>query len=408
MEEHRWEAIRWMNDDRDRDWDQRLRPRLRPSEIRPSGARPQGMRQWVDRHNEELYPKWPLRYTDSELRGQRRELCDSEICDLLASYAIPRATNTLGRDLGQYLKAQEKAKDSKTFLLGTRAEIARRKGCAFCRLATAAIENSERGRNSRLDTIIYVFSRMDTDIHLELVDDRERSILGLGQRIVLCDPTGESSERSVRLVSAKTVPLLNIQRWIKKCEKYHGESCGKLYDRPQSRQEAYKNIRLIDVVRDCIVQLPWTIDVRYLALSYAWGPTSQESKQLLDASNVGKLSERGGLTNHLTLPKTFSDAMKLTKSLGEKYLWIDSLCLAKDIDDFQSGIKAMDFVYEFANATIVAACGYGADSGLPGVGEERHWTEQHAETIKAGLKLILHSALPCRLSRSFWASRGWT
>lgn len=48
--------------------------------------------------------------------------------------------------------------------------------------------------------------------------------------------------------------------------------------------------------------------------------------------------------------------------IGEKYLWIDSLYLVQD--DIPNDMQLMDFVYENAPATIVAANGSAADVGL--------------------------------------------
>ena len=334
-------------------------------------------------------------------RGEQRQLCNAEFCKILASYEPPFRKDILGRHLVQHLKAES----SEKFLLGSRSEIAHRKWCPFCCLATTAIENSGRDKNLSMDTIIYVKRCTDTDTHLDLVAEGQQSILGLGQRIVLCDPIGQMSKRSGCRVSSKRIPFNAIKEWIKACEDNHRTNCGKLYNRPQLRRQKCPNIRLIDITQDSVVQLPWTRTARYLALSYACG---QPMQQLLTASNILRLAEPGGLTRYLTLPKTFRDAIELTKLLDERYLWIDSLCLPGDTEEFTKGIGSMDFVYEYAHATIVAAYGYSVNSGLPGVQENRHLAVQHVETIKPGLELMFYSALHCRLDRSHWATRGWT
>ena len=83
--------------------------------------------------------------------------------------------------------------------------------------------------------------------------------------------------------------------------------------------------RLINIGVDDgdIVRLVETInpDVSFVALSYCWG-------------NVGVLtSTMESIKSHMTgiswhsLPKTFQDAITITRRLRIPYLWIDALCI---------------------------------------------------------------------------------
>ncbi|KAL8364569.1 hypothetical protein RB595_003720 [Gaeumannomyces hyphopodioides] len=67
-------------------------------------------------------------------------------------------------------------------------------------------------------------------------------------------------------------------------------------------------------------------------------------------------------------PKTIRDAMRLVESVGERYLWVDAICMVQD-DQEQMGrdIPKMNIVYGQAFATIVALHGDSAEAGLPGV-----------------------------------------
>ncbi|KAN0094178.1 HET domain containing protein [Hyaloscypha variabilis] len=86
---------------------------------------------------------------------------------------------------------------------------------------------------------------------------------------------------------------------------------------------------------------PWS--VKYVALSYVWGPPSGD------------------------WPKTILDAVEVTKQLGEKYLWVDRLCINQsNLQEKQFLISKMDAIYEGAEFTIVAAAG-DARTGLTGV-----------------------------------------
>jgi len=54
--------------------------------------------------------------------------------------------------------------------------------------------------------------------------------------------------------------------------------------------------------------------------------------------------------------------------MGERYLWVDALCIIQDDSmDKEWQIARMGSIYSSAVFTIVAACGVDADAGLPGV-----------------------------------------
>jgi hypothetical protein len=55
------------------------------------------------------------------------------------------------------------------------------------------------------------------------------------------------------------------------------------------------------------------------------------------------------------LPKTFQDAIQITKCLGIRYLWIDSLCIIQDsTQDWGKEAAAMSQVYKNAYWYIAA------------------------------------------------------
>ena len=90
----------------------------------------------------------------------------------------------------------------------------------------------------------------------------------------------------------------------------------------------------------------------YIALSHCWGDTTNHPLQTTSAS----------LEAHLTnipqeqLSRTFQDAVAITRALGLRYLWIDSLCIIQDdIDDWRRESSTMGRIYERARLTI-AAC----------------------------------------------------
>lgn len=72
--------------------------------------------------------------------------------------------------------------------------------------------------------------------------------------------------------------------------------------------------------------------------------------------------------DRLDIPRPANDAMILCKEMGERYLWVDALCIIQDDSmDKEWQIARIGSIYSSAVFTIVAACGVDADAGLPGV-----------------------------------------
>ncbi|KAF2030740.1 heterokaryon incompatibility, partial [Setomelanomma holmii] len=90
---------------------------------------------------------------------------------------------------------------------------------------------------------------------------------------------------------------------------------------------------------------------RYVALSYVWGSASQ---YMLTEDNLEILMKRGGVEKrHLTA--SVRDAIHLTAKLGERYLWVDALCIVQDAQVIRSQtLRDMDCIYAQSTLTVVA------------------------------------------------------
>ncbi len=191
-------------------------------------------------------------------------------------------------------------------------------------------------------------------------------------------------------------------KWRDCCKAFHGENCGQKY--PGKRPS---HLRLIDVEQRSIMVGP--LEGNWVALSYVWG----NSKVLkLTQGNLLQLQQPGSLRSDL-LPRSIDDASEVTRCLGIRYLWVDSLCIIQD-DDADKGIliPQMASIYGLASVTIIQASGLSADSGLPGIqGTPRHKV-QVPFTIK-GVTLLetLDPAVPeesMSYLGEYWNTRGWT
>lgn len=165
-----------------------------------------------------------------------------------------------------------------------------------------------------------------------------------------------------RLSDPKAVDLHLVQRWIHCCDQWHAETCHSTY---QHKLDGVGLLRVVDVQKQCLAYIePGS---RYFALSYVWGrvETLQTTRK-----NLEQLEQDGALSSgkHV-IPRTIRDAIEVVSKIGERYLWIDALCIIQDKDSDEKPVLLgqMDKIYGNAYVTIVAAVGDNADAGLPGV-----------------------------------------
>ena len=77
------------------------------------------------------------------------------------------------------------------------------------------------------------------------------------------------------------------------------------------------------------------------------------------------LTRRIESINMTDIPKTFQDAVLITRKLGYRYLWIDSLCIIQDsASDWQIESVKMADIYFNAVVNISADASPRSDSGI--------------------------------------------
>ncbi|KAI0144539.1 heterokaryon incompatibility protein-domain-containing protein [Xylariaceae sp. FL1272] len=103
-------------------------------------------------------------------------------------------------------------------------------------------------------------------------------------------------------------------------------------------------------------------DFRYVALSHPWGPPSENEYYCTTRRNI-RDHERGISIDDL--PKTFRDAIIITREIGVQYIWIDSLCIIQgDGSDFDEEAKHMETIFSSAYCVIAASRAKGMCSGF--------------------------------------------
>lgn len=92
-----------------------------------------------------------------------------------------------------------------------------------------------------------------------------------------------------------------------------------------------------------------------MALSYCWGSTKQTT---LRADTIEEFRTGVGTQN---LPQTFQDAIWVSRQLGIRFLWVDSLCILHD--DYQDWIAHSNRMIQiYGNATLTIAASRAQDS----------------------------------------------
>lgn len=108
-----------------------------------------------------------------------------------------------------------------------------------------------------------------------------------------------------------------ILNWTTTCDETHPECIPSSVSAPK---------RLLDIgeARDCPIHVTQGGGEKYVALSHCWG------KGRRCITTKANLKDRMDCITWDQIPKTFQDAITLTRQLGIRYLWIDSLCIIQD------------------------------------------------------------------------------
>jgi hypothetical protein len=151
--------------------------------------------------------------------------------------------------------------------------------------------------------------------------------------------------------------IYRIRNWIAKCDQDHILCSQDI--------KAQLPTRVIDLGPADGFQEPFLFEpigpqrtANYLTLSHCWGGSQPRltTKSTLNARKAGIAWS--------SLPRTFQDAALITRRLGFRYVWIDSLCIIQDDEsDWQREGSQMASIYGASSLNIVAST---AESSLNG------------------------------------------
>lgn len=116
---------------------------------------------------------------------------------------------------------------------------------------------------------------------------------------------------------------------------------------------------------------------KYIALSHRWGYPKNDPEWVnpdgtiktfcTTDDNIAQHKDPNRGIDFTTMPKTFRDAIEVTRGLGIRYIWIDSLCIIQDQpgnEDFNKEAGRMADVYSGAYCTIASTGAEGTTGGF--------------------------------------------
>jgi hypothetical protein len=149
-----------------------------------------------------------------------------------------------------------------------------------------------------------------------------------------------------------------MQKWLSDCDRDHLDCQGRA-------DPDFMPTRLVDLNRwprvYCVETRPQNISEPYMTLSYSWG---KYPFFILQPHNRDEFMVTG--VEKDKFPKTVQDAFQITRALGVRYIWIDSLCIIQGPGgDFMYEGALMLQVYRNSFCNIAAADSTSAQSGIP-------------------------------------------
>lgn len=146
--------------------------------------------------------------------------------------------------------------------------------------------------------------------------------------------------------------------WLSECLAGH-RHCGTVSHSPTRLPRRVLDLNAADVASGIRLVETSGQTGSYAALSHCWG----------GGTPIKTMTEN--ISDHLLgirescFPRTFIEAIHLTRKLGIQYLWIDSLCIIQnDVNDWEREADMMHHYYKNSLVTIAAADGKNGDAGL--------------------------------------------
>jgi hypothetical protein len=151
--------------------------------------------------------------------------------------------------------------------------------------------------------------------------------------------------------------FLLAKRWLNDCIAKHTTCPKPLVSRLPSR---ILDLDISDGTSDLRLLINTISCDRYATLSHCWGGLVPRLTLTVDTYDEFQIKIK---FDHL--PRTFQDAVTATRSLGLRYLWIDSLCIIQGSEsDWEQQCTEMKRIYRDSFVTLAGAAALDCNSGF--------------------------------------------
>lgn len=290
------------------------------------------------------------------------------------------------------------------------------RSCSLCYLFWVAISKNEQARPELLhEAHEYEVTWAQSTMEYEPAGDDDQDAFGSALYPKLChddchsdygiqlvEPGGTTGFLRGRRITPKIESAM-LNGWLERCRREHGVACVDNAFEPLAPFLQELDFLVIDVVRMCLSTLP--PNKEYVALSYVWGKVEMTSTL---SFNVEQRKVPGSF-KQVVLPRTILDSIDVVRSIGQRYLWVDALCILQDHTSKLQFIEAMDAVYMHACLCIIAATGDDANAGLSGWSDsDNRKTAIPVCQINRDMELGVLPFFDRHLRDSIHATRAWT
>ncbi|KAI0114085.1 heterokaryon incompatibility protein-domain-containing protein [Nemania sp. FL0031] len=324
-----------------------------------------------------------------------------------------------------------------TIVLGTPKEL-QQEACAFCRWCLQVAQADSRLRQYTIneEKVLHIMRRINienmehrrggdshradwhTEIILYITSKSSRFVrdsvnpqyvmLGHDKGAQRTLPEADSTTLiSSTLANSNTSSIVPpcidwaaARRWMAVCDKEHNTCRGDV-----GTGKLPFNFRLVDVQLESLVDAYVEPCLSFVSLSYVWGADLSHDGTTR-RHNLAFLKQPGSLRN---LPRMIRDAMEVCKRLGERYLWVDRLCIVQDDKQDKYGqIRSLEAIYSRASLVIVATCGDSIHSGLTGINDKCPREGYQIPTGVFGFTMVNKLSGFEKAIHSTWNERAWT
>lgn len=208
---------------------------------------------------------------------------------------------------------------------------------------------------------------------------------------------------SGRMVNSPRVDFDLVKTWIGLCETSH--DCKNVPLAATRAGRLPEGFMVIDVVENCLVKPDPSC--RFFALSYVWGITAPFRTT---TQNVDSLRMTGAIDRvRDELSPSVRDAIELVRKIGERFLWVDALCIQQDNSaNLAANVEAMDSIYRHAALVIIIADDEVLAEGIPGMSARPRHVNQYVFEVIPNLRVLARFNCFTYMRHARYRTRGWT